>query len=120
MLSRLFICGAGVLVAMAVVPAQVRDSRTTTDSGISRRLTIDEKTVQVVRSTYESGAHEPPGPHSFDVVIVPLTEGSMQVEIEGKTVAWKVGEPIFIPRGIKHSLANEGKTAVDLIGIRIP
>jgi mannose-6-phosphate isomerase-like protein (cupin superfamily) len=35
-------------------------------------------------------------------------------------VAWKVGEPIFIPRGIKHSLANEGKTAVDLIGIRIP
>ena len=120
MRSRFLICVAGALVATGAVMAQVRGSRTTSASGISRRLMIDEKTVQVVRSTYESGAHEPPGPHSFDVIIIPLTEGSMRVEIEGKTVAWKVGEPIFIPRGIKHSLENEGKTAVDLIGIRIP
>ena len=120
MRSRFLICGAGVLVAIGVVTAQVRDSRTTSGSGISRRLIIDEKTVQVVRSTYESGAHEPPGPHSFDVVIVPLTEGNMRVEIAGKAVAWEVGEPIFIPRGIKHSLVNEGNTAVNLVGIRIP
>jgi quercetin dioxygenase-like cupin family protein len=105
---------------MAAVTAQVRDSRTTSESGISRRLVIAEKTVQVVRSTYKSGALEPPGPHSFDVVLVPLTAGDMRVEIAGKTVAWKVGEPIFIPRGTNHSLANLGETAVDLVSIRIP
>ncbi len=120
MRSRLFLCGAGVLIAMAVVTAQVRNSSTASDSGVIRRLVIDEKTVQVVRSTYESGAHETPGSHSFDVVIVPQSAGNMRVEIGGKTVAWKVGEPFFIPRGIKHSLANEGNTAVDLISIRIP
>jgi quercetin dioxygenase-like cupin family protein len=77
------------------------------------RGSIDERMVQVVRSTYKSGAIEPPGPHSFDVVIVPLTAGNMRVEIAGKTVGWKVGEPIFISRGTEHSVANRGETAVD-------
>ena len=120
MRSRFLICGAGALIAMAGVTAQVRDSRTTSDSGISRRLVIDQKTVQVVRSTYRSGALEPPGPHSFDVVIVPLTPGNMRVEIAGRTLAWRVGEPIFIPRRTEHSLRNRGETAVDLLSIRIP
>jgi len=115
-----FVVFAGTLIAMAVVTAQVRDSRTTSESGITRRLVIDEKTVQVVRSTYKSGAIEPPGPHSFDVVCVPLTAGNMRVEIAGKTVAWKVGEPFFIPRGTEHGLANRGETAVDFVSIRIP
>lgn len=118
--SRFFLCGAVILIAMAVVTAQVRNSRTASEPGIKRQLVIDEKTVQVVRSTYESGALEPPGPHSFDAVIVPLSAGKMRVEVGGKTVAWKVGEPIFIPRGKEHSIENQGKTAVDLIGIRIP
>lgn len=118
MRSRFLICGA-VVIAMAVT-AQVRDSRTTSDSGISRRLVINEKTVQVVRSTYKPGALEPPGPHSFDVVVVPLTAGNMRVEVAGKTVAWKVGDPFFIPRGTEHSVTNRGETAVDLISIRIP
>jgi len=105
---------------MAAVTAQVRNFRTTSDSGISRRLVIDQKSVQVVRSTYSSGALEPPGPHSFDVVIVPLTPGDMRVEIAGRTLAWRVGEPIFIPRSTEHSLANRGEKAVDLLSIRIP
>lgn len=120
MRSRFLICGAGALIAIAAVVAQVRESRTTSDSGISRRLVIDEKTVQVVRTTYEPGAVEPPGPHSFDVVIVPLTAGNMRVEISGKPVAWKVGDPFFVPRGVEHNLANRGDTAVDLVSIRVP
>lgn len=120
MRSRFFLCGAGVLIAMAAATAQLRDSRTTSDSGISRRLVIDEKTVQVVRTTYKPGAVELPGPHSFDVVIVPLTAGNMRVEIAGKPVAWKVGDSFFVPRGVEHNLANRGDTAVDLVSIRIP
>lgn len=120
-MRRLFlICGAGALMAMTAVTAQVRDSRTASDSGVSRRLLIDQKTVQVVRSTYKPGTVEPPGPHSFDVVIVPLSAGDMRVEIASKTVEWKVGDAFFIPRGVEHNLANRGKTAVDIVSIRIP
>lgn len=117
---RFLICGAAALIAIGAVTAQVRESQTTSDSRVSRRLVIDEKTVQVVRSTWKPGAVEPPGPHSFDVVIVPLTAGNMRVEIAGKPVAWKVGDPFFVPRGVEHNLANRGDTAVDLISVRIP
>jgi quercetin dioxygenase-like cupin family protein len=113
-------CAAAALMTIGATTAQVRDSRITSDAGITRRLLIDEKTVQVVRSTYKSGVVEPPGPHSFDVVIVPLTAGKMRVEIAGRTVAWKVGDAFFIPRGIEHSLANRGETPVDFVSIRIP
>ncbi len=71
MRSRFLICGAGVFIAIGAVMAQVRDSRTTSDSGISRRLVVDEKTVQVMRTIYKPGAVEPPG---------------LRVEIAGKTV----------------------------------
>jgi len=120
MRSRFLVCGGGALIAIAAVAAQVRDFRTTSDAGISRRLVIDEKTVQVMRTMYRPGAVEPAGPHSFDVVIVPLTAGNMRVEIAGKPMAWKVGDPIFVPRGVEHNLSNRGKTAVDFISVRIP
>ena len=44
----------------------------------------------------------------------------MRVEIAGKPVEWRVGEPFFVPRGVEHNLANRGETAVDYLGIRIP
>jgi hypothetical protein len=53
-------------------------------------------------------------------LMVVLSRVNMRVEIAGKTVSWKVDEPIFIPRGVEHSLANQGETAVDLLSIRIP
>ena len=119
MRSRLFIL-AVTLIEIAVVTAQVPDTRTTSEAGVTRRLVIDEKSVQVVRSTYLSGFVEAPGTHPFDVVLVPLTAGDIRVEVAGKAVPWKVGEPFFIPRKTEHSIANQGRVAVDLVSIRIP
>jgi mannose-6-phosphate isomerase-like protein (cupin superfamily) len=113
-------CPVMALLALTTLTAQIRDSRTTSEPGITRRLVIDQRSVQVVRSTYQSGAVEPRGPHSFDVVIVPLSQGDMKVKIAGKSVEWKIGEPIFIPRGIEHDIANVGKTPLDFVSIRIP
>ena len=50
------------LLALTTLTGQVRDSRTTSEPGITRRLVIDQRTVQVVRSTYQPGAVEPNGP----------------------------------------------------------
>jgi mannose-6-phosphate isomerase-like protein (cupin superfamily) len=108
------------LLSLTTLTAQVRDSRTTSEPGITRRLVIDQRTVQVVRSTYQPGAVEPRGPHGFDVVIVPLSQGDMNVKIAGKTVEWKIGEPSFISRGIEHDIANVGKVPLDFVSIRIP
>jgi quercetin dioxygenase-like cupin family protein len=107
-----------LLIASAVC-AQVVGSRTTSAPGITRRVMVDERTVQVVRSTYQPGAAEPPGPHPFDVVIVPLCPGKMEVTVAGKSIPWKSGEAFFIGRGVEHRLANNGSTAVDFISIRV-
>lgn len=114
--------GAALLAMLiaSIVGAQVVGSRTTSAPGITRRVMVDERTVQVVRSTYQPGAVEPPGPHSFDVVIVPLSPGTMEVTVAGKSIPWKSGEAFFIGRGVEHRLANDGKTAVDFLSIRVP
>jgi mannose-6-phosphate isomerase-like protein (cupin superfamily) len=109
-----------VLLTASILGAQVVGSRTTSAPGITRRVMIDERTVQVVRSTYQPGAVEPAGPHSFDVVCVPLSEGRIEVTVAGKSIPWKPGEAFFIGRGVEHRLANHGRTAVDFISIRIP
>lgn len=113
-------CLVVAMLALPTLTAQVRDSRTTSEPGITRRLVIGQGTVQVVRSTYEPGAVEPRGPHPFDVVIVPLSQGNMDAKIAGKSVEWRAGEAIFIPRGIEHHIANVGKTPLDFVSIRIP
>ncbi len=108
------------LLAISAVIAQVRDLHTASEPGFTRRLVIDQPTVQVVRSTYAPGASEPPGPHSFDVVLVPVNQAKMDLKIEGKAVEWKFAEPIFIGRGVQHNLANKGKEPAEAVSIRMP
>jgi len=108
------------LTIASALYAQVVGSRTTSAPGITRRVVVDERTVQVVRSTYQPGAAEPPGPHSFDVVIVPLSAGFMEVTVAGKRIPWKSGEAFFIRRGVEHRVANKGRRPIDFISIRIP
>lgn len=95
------------------------DSHTSGDSGITKRMVIDELKVQVVRLSYGPGATEPPGPHPYDVVLVPLNQVAMQLSIEGKTVKWSFGEPIYIQRGRQHAVSNAGRETAEFLSIRI-
>jgi quercetin dioxygenase-like cupin family protein len=82
-------------------------------------MVIDEPKVQVVHVTCATGCIEPPGPHPYDVVLVPLNQASMSVSIDGKPVKWRFGEPIFIHRGVQHEISNKGHEAAELLSIRI-
>ncbi len=108
------------MLALTTFAAQVRDSRTASQSGITRRIMIDERNVQAVRSTYQPGPAKPRGPHAFDVMIVPLNEGKLDVTIGGKSVEWKIGEAIFIARAVEHAIANNEKKPAELVPLRIP
>ncbi len=120
-MRRKVVGGSFILfLGLSSLPAQVRDSRTESDKGVRRRLLINEKSVQVVRSTYLPGVAEPPGAHSFDVVLVPLGEGKMTLKMDGKVVPWLPGEAVFIPRGKDHVFVNEGKLPAEFLSFRIP
>ncbi len=119
---RLTLCTLAVLTAFTVpLRAQVSGGRTGDQPGIHRRLLIDEPTVQAVRAIYEPGVAEPAGPHAYDVVLLPLTEGVVKLNIAGRPdPLWKPGEAIFIKRGTEHRLVNVGSASIEFITVRIP
>jgi quercetin dioxygenase-like cupin family protein len=106
-------------VAIFAVAARSVDLHTSAGAGFTKQMVIDKPKVQVVRVTAAPGAIEPPGPHAYDVVLVPLNEALMGVTIEGKPVKWRFGEPIYIQRGVEHEVSNKGHEAVEFLSIRI-
>lgn len=99
--------------------ASLRSFVASADAGITKSMLIDKPNVQVVHVTCRPGAIEPPGPHPYDVVLVPLNQAPMAVSIEGKSIKWSSGEPIYIPRGVQHNVSNKGHETAELLSIRI-
>ncbi len=108
-----------VLLVIVAMAARAFDLHKSADVGITKRIVLDEPKVQVVRQTYDPGAIEPPGPHPYDVVLIPLNQATMVVRIEGKPVKWGFGEPIYIQRGLQHEVSNHGHAAVEFLSVRI-
>ncbi len=108
-----------LLVAMAGFSCDGSPRSSSADAGITKRVLIDKPNVQVLHQTYLPGAIEPPGPHPYDVVLVPLNQSPLHVGIEGKPVNWRFGEPIYIRRGLQHEISNRGHEAAEFLSIRI-
>lgn len=78
-------------VGVFVMAARSIDLQASSDAGITKSMLIDKPNVQVVHVTCRPGAIEPPGPHPYDVVLVPLNQAPMAVSIEGKSIKWSFG-----------------------------
>ncbi len=91
------------------------------DPGVHRVPLVQEKSVEVLRVTRAPGSTEPAGTHPFDVVIIPLGPGQMDLTVDGRpTGEWKVGRAFFIPRNTKHHFGNGGTVAAEYLTVRIP
>lgn len=89
----------------------------TSSETIARTVLADRDGFQAVRVTYAPGAVEPPGPHGYDVVIVPIDPG-LSVDLEGKPIAWRPGVTILIPRGAPHRVWNASASPVTFVSVR--
>jgi quercetin dioxygenase-like cupin family protein len=90
--------------------------------GITRTPVLDNADARVTRVAFAAGAREPVHSHPFDLVVVPLTPGRMEVRL-GREVAEKAyaaGEAMFLPRDVPHAVSNvDGRViAVYSIGIK--
>lgn len=56
---------------------------------------------------------DPPGQvwadfvHAVDELVMPI-EGVVELEMQGQRLSPKVGEEVFIPAGVKHTVRNAG------------
>jgi quercetin dioxygenase-like cupin family protein len=120
-------CRAAV-VALAVLVPSLAGAQASVDlakgrpatPGITRTTIRDDSKVAVTRVRFAPGAVELPHTHPYDVMLVPLMSGAVNLQIGDKKItSVKNGEVQFVPHDVTHFLGNTGKTAFELIAIGV-
>lgn len=99
-------------IAAALLMASAVQAQPAVPSGMSRTETmrhdLDSKTEATqVRIDFAHGASGPKHTHP-GVEIAYVLSGTLEYELEGKTVRLRAGEALFIPAGAVHSARNVG------------
>jgi beta-alanine degradation protein BauB len=89
--------------------------------GITRTPVLDNADARVTHFEFAAGAREPIHDHPFDLVVVPLTAGRIEVRVGDKveTRDYAAGEPLFLPRDVPHAVSNAGGGAITVFSIGI-
>lgn len=88
--------------------------------GITRTALKDDARSTVTRVQFAPGAAEVPHTHPYDIIIIPVMDGTVDIQIgDAKVSAVKSGDVQFVPREVVHFVANKGKTEFALIAVAI-
>jgi len=89
--------------------------------GITRTPLLDNADARVTRVAFAPGAREPIHSHPFDLVVVPLEAGRMEVRLGDavSTKAYAMGEVMFLPRDIPHAVSNVDGRPIEVLSIGI-
>ena len=93
--------------------------------GITRTPVLENPVARVVNVVFAPGSREPVHTHPYDLVLVQLTPGRMEVMIgaerdAGKSVKdYAAGEVVFVPRDTPHAFASADKGRVELLSVAI-
>lgn len=89
-------------------------------AGITRTQLRDDPKAIVTRVRFEPNAAEPPHTHPYDVLLVPVLPGTLDLMIgDRKVTAVAPGEVQFIPKDVVHHLKNAGGQPFELIAIAL-
>jgi quercetin dioxygenase-like cupin family protein len=89
--------------------------------GITRTPVLENADARVTRVVFGPSAREPVHSHPFDLVVVQLTPGRMEVRL-GEDVSAKhyaAGDVIFLPRDVPHAVSSLEKRPVELLSVGI-
>jgi len=89
--------------------------------GITRTLGLDNAEARVTLVGFAIGAREPIHTHPFDLVVVQLTPGRVEVRL-GDEVTVKehaAGDVLFLPRNVPHAVSNVGGAPFEALSVGI-
>jgi quercetin dioxygenase-like cupin family protein len=112
------------LVTVAIKPGRTRGGEAPalpTPTGITRSPVLDNQDARVTRVEFAPGAREPVHSHPFDLIVVPLTGGRLEVRVGDRVETRDVapGEPLFLPRDVSHAVSNAAGAAIAVLSIGI-
>lgn len=89
--------------------------------GITRAPGLDNAEARVTRVSFAPGAREPIHMHPFDLVVVQLTPGRVEVRLGDEVTVrdYAAGDVLFLPRDVPHAVSNAGGTPFDVLSVGI-
>jgi quercetin dioxygenase-like cupin family protein len=89
--------------------------------GITRKPLVDNAEARVTHVTFAPQAREPVHAHPFDLVVVQLTAGRVEVRVgdDTSTRDYAAGEVIFLPRDIPHAVSNADRGSFEILSVGI-
>ena len=88
--------------------------------GITRTVLSDDEVRTVTRVHFAPGAGEVPHTHPFELLVVPLTTGSIDWVLGDRRVETLTkGDVQFVPAGVTHQLRNPGTEPYEVVAIAI-
>ena len=90
-------------------------------AGITRTPVLDNAEARVTLVAFAAAAREPVHTHPFDLVVLPLTAGQIELRLGERveTREYAAGEPMFLPRDVPHAVANAGSRPLEVFSIAI-
>jgi quercetin dioxygenase-like cupin family protein len=93
--------------------------------GITRTPVLDNAVTRVVNVVFAPGSREPVHSHPYDLVVVQLLPGRMEVMLGAGEDAVKsvkdyaAGEVVFVPRDTPHAFASADNRRVELLSVAV-
>ena len=90
-------------------------------AGVTRTPVLDNPEVTATRLDFAPSAREPVHTHPYDLVVIPLTASTLEVQIgsEKQTRDYAPGNSFFVARNQPHAVANTGSGTFSVIGVAI-
>ncbi len=89
--------------------------------GITRTPGLDNAEARVTLVGFAAGAREPIHSHPFDLIVVQLTAGRVEVRLADEVTVrdQAAGDVLFLPRDIPHAVSNVGGAPFDVLSVGI-
>src|SRR5262245_14281664 len=90
-------------------------------SGISSSPLYANDRVSAIKLSFPPGARESVHTHPFDIVVIQLTPGEVNLSLEGKESSGHIeaGRVTYIPAQAPHWAGNAGTTPFDMVVVAL-
>jgi len=112
------------LVTIALKPERTRGGEqppSDPPKGITRKPVLDNAQARATHVTFAAGAREPVHMHPYDLVLVQLTPGRVELLLGPDTTVkdMAVGDVIFLPRDVPHAVASRAEQPFELMSVGV-
>ena len=112
------------IVTIALKPERTRggvQAPSGSPAGITRAPLLDNSEARATRVTFDPGASEAVHSHPFDMVVVQVTPGRMDVRVgeTRETKDYAAGDVVWLPRDVPHAVSNAGARAFTVISVGV-